>query len=86
MNCIFPAIVAGKPLFCHIDNSLSTTPLAFHHNKGGRTNTAFSKQHSALFGRCEKSERKTLRANGDHSGGCPYRHGEPEGTDEGCVL
>jgi hypothetical protein len=32
-------------------------PLAFHLNKGGRTNTALSKQHSALFGRCEKSER-----------------------------
>jgi hypothetical protein len=39
-------------------NQVGQAHLAFPHNKGGRTNTAFSKQCSALFGRCERSEHK----------------------------
>jgi hypothetical protein len=26
------------------------------------------------------------RANGDRSGGCHYRHGEPNGANESCAL
>jgi hypothetical protein len=39
------------------DGKMSENAPMCHPERSRRTNTAFSKQHSALFGRCEKSER-----------------------------
>jgi hypothetical protein len=58
INLWYFAVRGNKVRSYGLWNQVGLARLAFPHNKGGRTNTAFSKQHSALFGRCERSEHK----------------------------